>query len=569
MEVTEFVIYLNQVNDKIEKFLDLLKFYTEKVELLNFTTGHQRESLTNNVLDLSKKIKACVKKIAKDNSTENLFIYYANYYKFYDTVSMLVKVLDENRPKLELTGTFNSSGQQITEKHLIEANETLDTLVNYYLIDLSEDFSEKIINFVFKKEAYDEKTLIEITSAYKKAGPETIDLYIECLEIISNKCDASLKQKLFQSTQELKFLTLKSAYPEFLEKEPPKISDTSPFPLWSGKFVPYKNYTIPEVMKFYNITKKSDSLSIVELVKIIEKSNNVIGIVVLNKTLIPSTYYNDCNLLIDKDYIYEIKLNENKSAGVSEKTLERTATIKPASSEKSKLIKDSLLTGFPKKCEKIYVWDLLGDTLRLLMPWFNSQKNFALPISWWKPNFDENNYYYTGILSEMIAVNITAPLINYELTKDDKRSNIIRWNIVRNDIKKEILDTIKKSTKNSSITKQKFIDLVNSNIYSNALQYISDEIIRIYLPEGKNLDTAQDFIKEVNLSLKSELDYIKTLITKQSNKIAQKAPKKIEDPVKFYGEHLDEILKRIINEKSNIYMKVEIKSTIWNYGDTI
>jgi hypothetical protein len=546
METVDLIKYLRDDKDKLQKFFDKFSIYYEHVEQVI-----QSDTIITMLVDKAQKLfntlESKIKTVSRVTTPiDALFEYYAILIEVSNKIHIIMKHIQKTMPDLHLVGTYSSSGAHISEGMVIQLSELIGDLENI-TDDLQFDatiIGDKIINM--------DLPLNSLATTYAKLkNNNAIDLYTYILSYYIEVPEYT--SQTLKLIEELKKQVLSDAATKIKLIKPP---NTIQKLLTTHNLSPGKHFTIDQICKQFNIRIKNPTIDL--LGKAVEKSSNRIGLIIMYK-FTGSPLENSISSLIDKKYITDNNLDEPRIAGVSNKTLMRTNTR----TQLDRITKsDNILVFTPKKCDKYYLFDSLDNILfRELKPWYNVSGDYAMPSSWLELESPQYIADYSSILNDSIIKYIQKPYIERELlSRSERQSTTVKYNIIRNEIKKQILSSFDLVIK-KNVTPEKFKKVISDpSLYTQALQHISYSISSLYIPAGKKSSENLDlFIEEVQISTTAELNYIQQLIVRT---MAQKAPLKINEPRKIFSTLLDDILKRFINEKSNIFMTIEDKSEI-------
>lgn len=491
---------------------------------------------------------------------KHIFNFYSKYKNAANLIGVVVDAF-ENTNLVNLIGTTSSSDAAISERDILDIsqlaeNTAISIAEKIQVVDLIDAISEVVTDY---------ESAAEILISSK--NPELLaDL---CVELFQRS--SMTKKQLYLLADKISSKILSRGVEELggetKQKETKQQKNVVQESMISHNLVPAATgLDLAGILKkYFNIKVKGDGkIKTSELKSLIGKQKTI-GLVIMNKSTFGTPLYNDIRPLIDRAYIKKHNLTEEKGAGISDKTIQRTETIHSTFSFENV---SGVIDIYPaKNNEKYYIFDTIdGNLYRIMMPWYNASEEYAVPTEWL--NFDHqkeivNNYnlLLNSEIEKYIAEKSYIDLL--AITRSERVEKKIEWKITRNSIKKEIIRHLAGKATGGVKMEKLQTSAMDIGCYKDALQLMADEVRDIFIPEKlkENQVAYKKYQFELDLSIQAEINYISANISRQIIKLSRQLGAKTVTPVQL-SEILDEVLKKFINEKSNIFTVIEAKSEI-------
>ena len=596
---------LAKIGEERRTTLELFQVYYDKLEFCGFS-GYE-PFLANEVITNLKYLKAFTSPttIPQANFTE-LFAEYARMTDSYERMKKVFIIFSTNKVDLSRQGSHSSSGTSVTTMYITDINKILDGLISSYKIFETNVGSGELLGAIVEDVDPDlvgsTKLPTEINDIYRKyvddnRGGLVIDLYTTLLErIVLVNVDAPAAKEINR---------IVNAFVEGLKTDvirAPKSTMPTIMP-----------NTVQQLIQMYNLVPDGVSRTLSDMFdgeSDLAKIGNMLmktkktGLIVITKVMKVALEYNLWTLT-SQEYIDKHDLAQPPEVGVNLKNLERSRTIRMMSSNLQKAkgtnASDSVMfypsaTGPTPDFYQI-VETIDGATYHFLMPWGGTIT--SIPSTWYLPLRDPKALAYpsprqTGynlILQTEIMKYLQKPLLGIEVLE---RSEINReeayWRGLRDRIRRQIVEYVQEifietfiepgpsapritaSSIDSVIFNdaiyQKMLDDVTSNIIldnvadvsarvpADVLKYVHAELMMSYYFEISYIQKV--FKKDVENAYKKDHEHGFLMLVKNSS--ASGTPLVIKNKlIEILNTVLSEVLERIINRKSGIYLAIQKK----------
>lgn len=496
-----------------------------------------------------------IKKIANSATEDLLDVMFKYYGALVHDMNAITKALQEIKshiPEAHHIGTY-AGNKYISEDYVIGINADVDETEN-----LMASYNDPV-DLISQMYQIDDISVITDISAIYMKNKTAIDLYATMLNnYITRHGNSPIVSKLID---DLKLAVLLND---------PIVSKTSMPSAQSKNYMQSTLSTNNLVPSERDTSRSSGSLSqkIKELYNLVISDISKLGpalaktsgpgLIIINKYIDPAA-----KMVLDNDIHALITPNKNpKGAGVSEEIIAKTNTTYVRESEFGS--KPPVFSRYETKAvdKTYYILDTVDGVLfRELKLWSGPN---AIPLSM-IPEFTPSQkvWAYNTILESEILKHVTKPIIMDNGVSRASRSAVqVKWNIIRNDIKKRILNEFdRRKGKSSKMTSKHFLDVVSdTSLYFTPLMHISNTLAAQFLPNESREDTL--YIEEIQLSTLSDINYMMKGIAKYVSIRFSNTKGSVTSPTEKLGKVLDDALKTYINEKNNIYLTIENKAEI-------
>lgn len=489
-----------------------------------------------------------IKKIANSATDDLLDVMFKYYGALVRDVNGIAKALQEVKshiPETHHIGTY-AGNKYISEDYVIGLSADVDEAEN-----LMSSYSDPA-DLISQMYQIDENELQIATEIYMK-NKGAIDLYATILNnYITTHGNSPAVSKLID---DLKLAVLLND-PIVSGASMPSAQSKNYMQstLSTNNLVPHLAGPLPQKIKeLYNLVISDIS----KLGPALAKTSGP-GLILINKYIDPGA-----KMVLDNDIHALITPNKNsKGTGVSEEIITKTNTTHVRDSEFGS--KPPVYSRYETKAvdKTYYILDTVDGVLfRELKLWSGPN---AIPLSM-IPEFapSQKVWAYNTILESEILKHVTKPIIMDNGVSRASRSAVqVKWNIIRNDIKKRILNEFdRRKGKSSKMTSKHFLDVVSdTSLYFTPLMHISNTLAAQFLPNESRDDTL--YIEEIQLSTLSDINYMMKGIAKYVSIRFSNTKGSVTSPTEKLGKVLDDALKTYINEKNNIYLTIENKAEI-------
>lgn len=602
--------------------VDNFSIYFEKLEVSGFSG--REPYLANEIEGYMTYLKKTEKNLNQEQKLESLEDYFALLNQITASYSMLkriIKIIKDNPIEFHKQGTATSSGKTLNASYIESMSimySELEDLFNKFANEVNSGelinlMSEEIVNLPeVQKDPL--KFINKINDLYRNyenkcEGLNIIDLYTAVLnKVIRNNTGTPEGKEIIKYITKI-IETLKT---EILQipilkniKTHNQNANIIQKLIQSYNLVPYSlSITIDELIdqitenvNIYGNTKEGGAN--VDIIAKLKKAMKSIskelkfGFVLMVNTIKQPLEYNFWSL-VDEEYLKKNNLLTDLDAGINDAMIKRYQTLSILSP--GDLEFDDILyvenNEFGKNTENYYfiIETLDRRTFRLLVPWnvFAHKVLLYVPALWIE-NIEhapsKRIQAYNIILEEEISKHLTEPLVTMEtMGIDEIKREETYWSSLRTKIKNNMIidfdnlftDKLVDMTGKLNMQSIESI-LLNDSLYQLALNHITDNIELDNTNLTKSLMLMEQFKVELNFSYFRDLANIQKSFRRDVENIYKKDYyKKIDYIIKsetqkriiknkvadIYGQILDDVLERLINRRSGIYLTIEKKFNI-------
>ena len=596
--IEELIDIANLFNDYYEKLAytnfsgsrpyetQLLLKHIKHVTTEKTTAKYMRQIVTSGISFDTPKISE------SKSFSESVMSFYFNLMDNHYSMLEVYEIYDGHQIEIS-TGSFMSSATSMSTRQveeIIAAYEMVKTRWNSHMTRIhskSMEFilSEFIITMIENLEVDNRIKLLEhVKSLYEKVkhGLIIIELYSMILERILSTIDTSSNREVIKYimnlVEELKEKSL-PAVPRLISN---RKKNTVQQLVQRHRLIPDGvSRSLEILIKNLASTKIASGKVIPQLEKVaksISKKGRSYGFVVISKTISNPIEHNIW-LLSDTQYLQQHGLLTDATAGINEKTLDRSKTISYMGDVDTTM--DKLTEGvyhIAPESDYFYILETLdGNSYRILYPWyisiFTQKKIYEIPKSLLKDFAVKENpstrlESYTSIINAEIMSFVKKPRVEEKLSRLEKKQKEVQWNVIRKKITRYMLEDYKDLLDQRKINKDTIVSIIlDPIVFNNSIRYIMNTIGEMVS------DDIDKYASELYLSTMQHLYKLKTEMAqdvsslyfeKYASDIEKLLQGTVSSKTKFkIIDTLETILMAVlenhITKKSNVYLSVQEK----------
>lgn len=570
------------------------QIYYSKLEYSGFSGV---EPILSNKIDSNiKKILESTKitKIVEDKITlKNIFKIFSNVSSYYFMLKETYNIFIKNKIDLDQQGLKLSTTSPLSHKYIIDLQETLQSITDIFEILEREFMSNKIVKYLADISNVDNlSSLAECKENYEKyiksqEGHYVVDLYVGILDNTIKKMigmteGREIIKQIIKDMEELKTNTLLQNVDKKVETFNKNVNIIQRI-IQKFNLIPDGPDDILEKM----MSKIMDNFTTLELAcNLLSRSDKKFGIIIIKK-IIKNPIVHNIWTLIDRKYLEEKNLIQDKNIGINAKSLERGETLKLVKQDdKFKKMDDITIYDiyFDKKDNSknyFYVLETLdGSNFHFLVPWSTNIK--YIPAVWLQEIKNMNLTpsrrlsSYNILLNDEILNYLSPPIIEFsQISRDDIFREESYWRNLRSIILsktakyiKPRVDKLKKinDKKMRKIITESSDVLINSMIEQISVDNVDSHNMwsELFISYFRDIDKIKKNIKNDLIDKYQENQEIINKLSKKS--LGSMEKNKIIDIIK---KIIEETLEKYINRRSNIYLTIDKKSIILNSANGI
>lgn len=581
---------LSNFSNQIKKINSSVKDYFEFVISLGFAGNDPYSAAL-----VEKYIKKFDKQPPAVDSTDSTFEFYSFVFLAKKAFVEILQIFTNNKLDLYQKGSQTSSGVLLSEDTISKSINDLSDLsvaINGFFSDsrsreLSEKLSEFILSHDFNPELsksgiYTIKNVDAIEKKYsefykKQVGESVVLLYRTLLQDIvdfntGKQGGGEVIKYIMVIVEEMKTSILSGSLSQIVGTQNKKTNTVQRLIQFNGLVPATVCMPFQELIKQkLDVGCKSVS-ALGSAAKLLSTKEKGVGFIVIYKAT-DSPFEHTIFSLVDTKFISDHSMHQTIQAGVSKKAFERNKTMNQLT--KKNATKDDILF-FDKehssnKQNVYYVIESLdGETFRMMTLWGIDSQTLAVPDTWIKniDKIDKNPSNrlggYNECLNQEIITKLKEPSIKLEfMTRDEARRADTKWRVLREKITRDVKESFKSKIEDG----KKIGNLVASSAFLNRVVLAISE----KMEEDENVGLNDEFSKsELLLSYvrdlqqtknKLESDLVEVYSARYSDRF-KKADK--FKSLSLFDEYMDDVLSRVVNRKSNIFLTVQYKSEILN-----
>jgi hypothetical protein len=584
---------LKQYIDDAHSVAAALEIYAEKLNTTGFSGSfpYLNDKIQSNIkyVKSSKKVSTAAQALEKKPDLESSFLFYSEIMKMRRLLIETADVFAEHKVNPLQEGSQTSSGSTIT---YVIIDDIINTLTD--LQDIMENFMppgtiDTLTSLIGEMaltgmQSDDASTVTSVTNEYEKYRDKS-DVILLYQSIMKNLIEVNtgtekgskIVKKIMKLMEKLKTSSLICPRVGIIGNKNKK-SNTVQRLVQMNNLVPsIKSGPFKDIVKELTGVKVSgeDKRSIDNACKIASSVDRKIGFVVIRK-ISTNPMKHVIASLIDKEYVIRTGNFQSADAGINAKLYERTKTIIPLDAVPGKGdnidVYDNEHTGgggSGSDYDFFYILETLdGSTYRILHPWDAGASNLATPAAWVKnmPVYDKSPSIrvsgYNELLNDSIMVHLQEPLAGIDfMSREEARKADIKWKNIRENILRVVREEF--SSKLSVGSKKGLGALLASpKLHSSILLEIVKQLEATDQQKAVAADVTDVYYEELSVSYLKDLQAMQAKLGRELTNVYQSDYADIRDINKAFNGVMGDVLAKIINNKSNIFITIKYKSEL-------
>jgi len=527
--------------------------------------------------------------------------------EFYVALARMYQIFKSHTLDISKQGTRTSSGSTMSYSYLSDLHESFVKITEIYNVVEKDNSRSAITDFLSEysgiQNIRDLESCKNIYKTYleKGIGQNVIVLYSVILQRAIDKYTGSVEGKeiikqIIKDVEELKTNTL-------LQGAPPNVSNFNK-----------EENVVQKLLQKFNLIPDSVDRPLVDLLQDITSSGKMplsdiarllssgnvkkFGFIIIRKIIRRPIFHNIWTLT-DNKYLESRGLCQEKSVGVSAKSLERSKTITlgdldpVANKETRGIIKsggpnvdfiDNMFDDTDNSKNYYFVLETLDENnFHFLVPW-NSDIKYIPAV--WLEQLKNNDHVpsrriasYNTLLNSEILSHIQEPFVEIsQFSREELQMEESYWRSSRNTIKNSMMNYARNIISDWDVISVSKVNglLSGKNLYQKLISVIVGQISmsenssprvdeEMFLSYFRDIDKIhKGFKRDVVDTYKSTHEEKLKKLIGVGNVPESKMAMTKNQILLIFGEILDEVLEKYINRKSNIYITLDRKVDLLN-----